>query len=79
MDRISFEKWLEKNKKMSEKSAHDVISRLNRVLRMTGEEKVTDQTLNKIAQNEEFGKASTFIRCQLKRSIHLFQEFTKLD
>ena len=75
MDCPAFLDWLIRNKKMSQRSAKDVLSRCKRVCRIINEESITKSSIEKLASSKEFNAKSTFIKSQLRRSIILFCEY----
>ena len=77
MDYTKFQEWLQNEKGMSLRSARDVISRIKRVLLLSGAEKITSETVEMLNQNETFQDCSMFIKSQLRRSVVLYNEFQK--
>lgn len=75
MDYQNFYEWLKKDKGMSERSSKDVVSRLKRVIRMTGLTDINNTKPATIEQSKEYTQLSTFIKSQLKRSVVLYNEF----
>lgn len=75
MDFAKLLEWLMNNKKMSKRSAKDVISRCGRVYRMLGINILDNDTMGKLQQCEEFKESSMFIKSQLKRTVTLCLEF----
>ena len=75
---MDFEKlleWLINEKKMSKRSAKDVISRCGRVYRMLGINILDSGTMEKLQQSDEFRESSMFIKSHLKRTVTLCLEF----
>ncbi|MES9782042.1 MULTISPECIES: hypothetical protein [Bacillus cereus group] len=78
-----FNTWLIEHRGMKEKSAKDVISRLNRVLKLIdleldafNREKVSyDKIVDSLIQSSEFMQFSGSVKSQLKRSIKLYEEY----
>mgnify|MGYP004711980779 CR=1 FL=1 len=75
MDYQYFYEWLKNDKGMSERSSKDVVSRLKRVIRMTGLTDINNIKPATIEQSKEYTQLSTFIKSQLKRSVVLYNEF----
>lgn len=75
MDFAKLLEWLMNNKKMSKRSAKDVISRCGRVYRMLDISILDNDTMGKLKQCEEFKESSMFIKSQLKRTVTLCLEF----
>lgn len=75
MDFAKLLEWLMNNKKMSKRSAKDVISRCGRVYRMLDINILDKDTMGKLQQCEEFKESSMFIKSQLKRTVTLCLEF----
>ena len=75
MDYTDFLNWLVVEKKMSQRSAKDVISRCKRVCKILGIEKIDLDSAEKLLQNDEYKANSMFVKSQLKRAITLFTEF----
>lgn len=78
MDSIRLLEWLMNEKKMSIRSAKDVISRCSRVYRMLNIDSIDSDTLEKLQKNEEFKTNSMFIKSQLKRAVALYLEFENI-
>lgn len=75
MDFTKLLEWLINNKKMSKRSAKDVISRCGRVYRMLGINTLDNDTMEKLQECDEFKESSMFIKSQLKRTVALCLEF----
>lgn len=75
MDFTKLLEWLINNKKMSKRSAKDVISRCGRVYRMLGINTLNNDTMEKLQECDEFKESSMFIKSQLKRTVALCLEF----
>lgn len=75
MDFVEFKKWLQDEKKMSVRSATDVVSRCKRINRMTLEEEINDKTISALIEMESYEAMSSFIKSQLKRAATLYLEF----
>lgn len=78
MDSTRLLEWLMNDKKMSIRSAKDVISRCSRVYRMLNIDSIDSDTLEKLQKNEEFKTNSMFIKSQLKRAVALYLEFENI-
>lgn len=75
MDNAELLEWLMTAKKMSVRSAKDVISRKGRILRMLGINEIDDTTLEKLLVCDQFIGSSMFIKSQLKRTVALYMEY----
>ena len=78
MDSAKLLEWLINKKKMSRRSAKDVISRCGRVYRMLGISILDNNTMERLLQSEEFKISSMFIKSQLKRAVALCLEFMNI-
>ena len=74
---MEFKDWLKKEKKYSDRSARDVKSRIKRALIISGEEKITEKTLPIIESNNIFCALSPSVKSQIRRAVHLYQEYSK--
>jgi len=73
-----FKNWLLTNKKISTKSAADVLSRLSRAKAIVGVEIDNipiDEILMYLARQSEFGTLSVSVKSQLRRALKLYDEF----
>lgn len=75
MDSTRLLEWLMTEKKMSIRSAKDVISRCGRIYRMLYIGSIDGDTMDTLQNNEEFRASSMFIKSQLKRTVTLCLEF----
>ena len=75
MDNAEMIEWLMLTKKMSIRSAKDVISRKGRILRMLCIEEIDGSTLEKLLDCDQFIESSMFIKSQLKRTVTLYMEY----
>ncbi len=75
MDSTRLLEWLMNEKKLSIRSAKDVISRCGRIYRMLDIDSIDSVTLENLQNNEEFRASSMFIKSQLKRTVTLCLEF----
>lgn len=75
MDSTRLLEWLMTEKKMSIRSAKDVLSRCGRIYRMLDIVAIDDGTMDTLQNNEEFKASSMFIKSQLKRTVTLCLEF----
>ena len=75
MDSTRLLEWLMTEKKMSIRSAKDVLSRCGRIYRMLDIVAIDDGTMDTLQKNEEFKASSMFIKSQLKRTVTLCLEF----
>lgn len=78
MDYNLFCQWLKENKKLTERSAKDVISRCKRIQRATKTDSLSNCTLHLLTQCEEYSDYSLYIKSQLKRALVLYNEFCSL-
>lgn len=75
MKDISFEQWLINEKQMSDRSARDVISRQNRVIRIINSDSIKEDSLEQLVASEQFQQLSMYIKSQLKRTVALALEY----
>ena len=75
MDYTVFLNWLVVEKKMSQRSAKDVISRCKRASKILDTEIINSDSLGKLLQNDEYKANSMFVKSQLKRAVILLEEF----
>lgn len=75
MDYNGFCKWLMGEKKMSTKSAHDVVSRLRRLLAVSGDNEINSHTLDKVEKSEVFSTFTMCVKSQIRRAAHLAEEY----
>jgi len=73
MEMNNFREWLINYKKIQNKYAGDVLSRLNRVFKITGSTNITLDS--KMLTNEHIKEFSIPVRSQLKRAIALWDEY----
>ena len=67
--------WLIEKKGYSKRSAQDVESRINRVKKILGVEKITEKTIKKLEENESFKELSVSIKSQMRVAIRIYLEF----
>ena len=72
---MSFIEWLESEKGLSKKSAHDVASRFGRVKRILEIEDDKCVTIEAVESSCEYVNLTMTVKSQLKRSIVLMQEY----
>ena len=75
MDSTRLLEWLMTEKKMSIRSAKDVVSRCGGIYRILDIGAIDDDTMDTLQNNEEFKASSMFIKSQLKRTVTLCLEF----
>lgn len=75
MDTDRFISWLLNEKNMSIRASRDVLSRCKRIEKMIEAEKITDNSLQLLIENNQFKSSSMFIKSQLKRTIALVIEY----
>ncbi len=68
--------WLIEEKKMSTRSAKDVLSRCGRICRMLDIDDIDSTTFNRLVESEKYNECSMFIKSQLKRTVTLYSEFS---
>lgn len=76
MNNLSFQQWLIDAKNYKNKSASDVISRINRVktfIRIP--ELIDDNVILSLNENQDFKKLSVSVRSQLRRALRLLREY----
>ena len=74
----SFREWLSAKTSLTQKSRLDVISRLNRVISLTGATSPDDVARRSFDINASIGPeivSSNFVRAQLRRSVQLYRDF----
>lgn len=67
--------WLIEEKKMSIRSAKDVLSRCGRICRMLDIDTIDENTFNQLIKSDKYNECSMFIKSQLKRTVTLYSEF----
>lgn len=71
-----FREWLEKDKGLSERTSADVISRLKRVDKIVGLNRVEDEGFHtRLSQSKDFATLSSSVKSQMKRSANLLKEY----
>lgn len=75
MKYTEFLEWLKTEKSMNIRSARDVVSRSKRILGLTKQEEIDDESMQKLLDSIEYHDFSSCIKSQLKRSITLYREF----
>lgn len=75
MKYTEFLEWLKIEKSMNIRSARDVVSRSKRILGLTKQEEIDDESMQKLLDSIEYHDFSSCIKSQLKRSITLYREF----
>lgn len=75
MDYSNFLNWLMTDKKLSMRSAKDVVSRLRRCFVILNNEILPKNPLETLMSKEEFEKCSMSVKSQLKRAITLYTEY----
>lgn len=79
MDYIVFKQWLQNEKRMSIRSANDVISRCKRINRLTERDVIDDDTVAILVEMELYDELSLYIKSQLKRAATLYMEFVNKE
>ncbi len=72
---MNFVEWLESNKSFTPKSAHDALSRIKRVVELSGTEDISTDLLPALEVNPDFKCLSVSVKSQLRRSIRLYTEY----
>lgn len=75
MDYSKFLNWLLTDKKLSMRSARDVVSRLKRCFIILNDEILPQNPVEDLVKKEEFEKCSMSVKSQLKRAITLYSEY----
>lgn len=75
---MEFIEWLEKEKGLSKKSSHDVASRFKRLQKITNIDDIKTMDIDKIEKNSNFTNLSVSVKSQLRRSLVLMDEYSKL-
>lgn len=75
MNTEKFANWLVEEKGFSNKVSRDTLSRLRRVLNISGETEVSKKTISLAEKNEGFIAMSIFVKSQLRRAVNLALEF----
>ncbi|PIE75408.1 MAG: DNA (cytosine-5-)-methyltransferase [Deltaproteobacteria bacterium] len=75
----SFKNWLIENKKLTPRSAKDVLSRLKRVSKYVNVKMEVDDLdlINLLEKNSEFSRLSRYVRPQMRRALVLYREFSR--
>lgn len=68
--------WLETERKMSKRSAKDVVSRLKRVVGLLGSDTLDSTSVSKLNEVAAFDECTMFIKSQLRRSVTLYLEYS---
>lgn len=76
MNYHEFLMWLEAERKMSARSARDVVSRLKRVIYLLDGDAVDSTSVSKLNKITEFHECTVFVKSQLRRSIRLYLEYS---
>ena len=77
MDHNGFYEWLLTEKKMSKRSAKDVLSRCKRVCNLLSIDEISEDSLTQLTLAVKFNDKSMFIKSQLKRAVSLWLEYGK--
>lgn len=76
MNYQEFLAWLETERKMSKRSAKDVVSRLKRVVGLLGSDTLDSTSVSKLNEVDAFDECTMFIKSQLRRSVVLYLEYS---
>lgn len=76
MNYQEFLAWLETERKMSKRSAKDVVSRLKRVVGLLGSDTLDSTSVSKLNEVAAFDECTMFIKSQLRRSVALYLEYS---
>ncbi len=71
----AFYDWLINEKKISVRSAKDVLSRCRRICSFLSISEFDANTTNDLNENKSFIAQSTFIKSQLRRAVSLWNEY----
>lgn len=77
MDYIVFKQWLQDEKKLSYRSASDVISRCKRINKLMQNDCIDEKTVSLLVEASDYDNMSAYIKSQLKRAVALYLEFDK--
>lgn len=69
---MNFKEWLVVEKKYTMKSANDASSRVKRVIGLTGNNKISFNTINILEKNTDFKKLSPTVKSQLRIAVRLY-------
>ena len=75
MDFEQFLSWLIDNKKLTDRSSKDVISRLKRILKLSNKLDIKDVNYDTFINSNAFLQQSMYVKSQLKRAFVLYLEF----
>ena len=78
MEKNVFNEWLINEKKLTSKSARDVVSRYVRVSSMLGSEPKSIQEIDYLADNDLFIECTKTVKSQLRRAIRLYIEYLEV-
>lgn len=69
--------WLQEKNGMNIRSARDVVSRTKRILIITKQKNINDESMKLLTASKEFEGLSMSIKSQLKRAVTLYLEFAR--
>jgi hypothetical protein len=75
MNYVIFNGWLIEKRKMSERSARDVISRCKRICKILNVNEITDKTIDELIKNDDYNNSSMYVKSQLKRAATLWLDY----
>ena len=78
MSNLEFYDWLVVTKKLSSRSAKDVVSRCKRIKNILHTDSLENFSSEQLIQSEDFNKLSRFIKSQLKRALVLWKEYAEV-
>lgn len=70
-----FLSWLIDNKKLTNRSSKDVVSRLKRILKLSNKHDIKDVSYDTFIKSNVFLQQSMYVKSQLKRAFILYLEF----
>lgn len=77
LEQDGFREWLRQDKGLSDRSANDILSRINRANRLCPYcDESIDGYLQRLSADSEFASLSTSVKSQIKRSWALFAEYS---
>ena len=77
MNTVDFINWLITSKKLSNRSAKDVVSRCKRISKLNNDTELDKVNYEIFINSEVFLSQTIFIKSQLKRAFNLYIEFRK--
>lgn len=72
---MDFDQWLISEKGYSKRSSRDAVYRLKRICRILGTSEIPHDAVSLLENNSYYKELSVYVRSQLKRASHLFEEY----